>query len=331
MLKICIARLRGAIHYREPLQHILDSFCELLAAFVLKHQRQYNFSFYGISFNAAAKPIRDNKAIKNADVIIVPSEQEFHFHVPGYFFTRQQTEANARVRALAPYIKNKRVILLRSDRGDTLELLRDFSFKCQFEGSVIDEMDFEGGIHGLKYLFLRRRLAAHDLKLPRRFDFAYWGSDKRHLPGGMKSQDERHIILRKVDRDAQLRCFWIGRLSGIQVNLKIRPMSELITPLLSVRSTVCFNWLDSTATTARYHEALALGVIPLVWRDYDCNSTLVKLAWQRVESFEELHDRILELRSQYKHRFAEVTEAYVVRPLSYYHERFTALLEGLLD
>jgi hypothetical protein len=62
------------------------------------------------------------------------------------------------------------------------------------------------------------------------------------------------------------------------------------------RETLCFNWLDETATTSRYVEALAIGIVPFVWRNYDCNNTYRIDKWQRVYTFEEFLEKSLELR-----------------------------------
>ena len=52
---------------------------------------------------------------------------------------------------------------------------------------------------------------------------------------------------------------------------------------------MCFNWKDETATTSRYVEALAIGMIPFVWRQYDKNNTYNIDPWQRIEDFDDLN------------------------------------------
>ena len=61
---------------------------------------------------------------------------------------------------------------------------------------------------------------------------------------------------------------------------------------------MCFNWIDPTATTSRYPEALSIGMIPFVWRDYDINNTYNIDDYQRVSSFGDLKERILQLRDE---------------------------------
>ena len=71
-------------------------------------------------------------------------------------------------------------------------------------------------------------------------------------------------------------------------------------PLLEpARCTLCFNWLDPTATTSRYPEALSIGIIPFVWRDYDKNNTYNIDPFQRVNSFEEFKEKVLTLSKNY--------------------------------
>ena len=51
--------------------------------------------------------------------------------------------------------------------------------------------------------------------------------------------------------------------------MKSRKMKELIRTLIKSKYTLCFNWKDNKATTSRYHESIACGVIPMVYKDYD--------------------------------------------------------------
>ena len=66
--------------------------------------------------------------------------------------------------------------------------------------------------------------------------------------------------------------------------------------LEKARCTLCFNWIDQTATTSRYPEALSIGMIPFVWRDYDSNNTYNIEDYQRVETHDEFIRKALALR-----------------------------------
>ena len=78
----------------------------------------------------------------------------------------------------------------------------------------------------------------------------------------------------------------------------IKDWKELYPLLEPSRSTLCFNWIDQTATTSRYPEALSIGIVPMVWRDYDSNNTYNIDDWQRVSSSEEFVEKVLQLRDK---------------------------------
>ena len=87
--------------------------------------------------------------------------------------------------------------------------------------------------------------------------------------------------------------------SGIKRQSKwIKDWKKLYPLLEPCRSTLCFNWLDETATTSRYVEALAIGIVPFVWRNYDINNTYRIDDWQRVQTFEEFLEKALLLRDE---------------------------------
>ena len=48
-------------------------------------------------------------------------------------------------------------------------------------------------------------------------------------------------------------------------------------------------------------EALAIGIVPMVWRNYDINNTYVIDEWQRVQTFEEFQTKALMLRDDKFH------------------------------
>ena len=85
-------------------------------------------------------------------------------------------------------------------------------------------------------------------------------------------------------------------------------MTGLDRILNQSKHTLCFNWKDNKATTSRYHEALACGVIPMVYGLYDSTGILVKDDWQRVESAEELDDKIM--NSDYFVKYTQIHNTY---------------------
>ena len=70
---------------------------------------------------------------------------------------------------------------------------------------------------------------------------------------------------------------FIGRFSTVKRDMKfVRQYEKYITHIKSIKYTLCFNWKDNKATTSRYHEALASGIIPMVYGLYDSTGILVK-------------------------------------------------------
>ena len=122
--------------------------------------------------------------------------------------------------------------------------------------------------------------------------------------------------------------------SGVIRNSKwIKDWNKFYHMIDPARSTLCFNWKDPTATTSRYPEALSVGIIPFVWKDYDCNNTYNIDPWQRVNSFEELKERVLtldencdKLVEQYRNNYKEV-----LLSEEKYYEKFSEKMNKVLD
>ena len=183
----------------------------------------------------------------------------------------------------------------RSDRGDTEYLYRDETFKGINLKSfhTIDEIDFSGNIHGMKYHFIQtlKNPLSVFMGQERTKDFGYWGRMKP------SEKNEREKTIRQIYR-SELSTVLIGGFpSGVQRESAWIKDWKVLYPKLEVcRSTLCFNWLDTTATTSRYPEALSIGMIPFVWKDYDETNTYRIDDWQRVYSFDEFRDRVISLR-----------------------------------
>jgi len=94
---------------------------------------------------------------------------------------------------------------------------------------------------------------------------------------------------------------------------------------------LCFNWLDPNATTSRYPEALSIGMIPFVWQDYDVNNSYNIDDWQRVEEFEELKDKIIQLRNEnfFANKLDEYRNNYkqVLLSEDEYFKQFSAMMD----
>jgi len=151
---VCICRLRSNVNYTDPLQSILGFWYELMQKFVEDHKSEYDFVYYNFGFNK--KPKRDIDAIKAADVIIIPSEAEFQYHIPGYIHTLDKKSSDTEVKKVYDSIKPTcKLILLQSDRKDNPELYKTLVFPGMKNKIVsIDEIDFKGTIQAAKYWIL---------------------------------------------------------------------------------------------------------------------------------------------------------------------------------
>ena len=303
--KITIARLRSGVNYKRPLDHIIDSFCYLLDRFQKDHT-EFNYGVYNFGWNKANR--RNAEHIPDSDIIIIPSENEFHYHIPHYIDPKNLEKSNTAIKEHFKDLKDKHIIILRSDRGDDENLYRNYSFKDQpiRKVSVLDETDIPGNLHQLKYHFIKDEKLEEGL---RPYTFSYWGTEKRKDVDGVVSGDNRHEILKNLQTGmGRYRTRFIGRFSTVKRDKKPDTMRNILPILNKSRYTLCFNWKDNKATTSRYHEALACGVIPMVYGLYDSTGILVKDDWQRVESAEELMDKTF--YGDYYKKYEEIHNSY---------------------
>ena len=303
--KITIARLRSGVNYKRPLDHIIDSFCYLLKRFQVKHD-EFDYGVYNYGYDKAHRRKPDD--IPNSDIIIIPSENEFHYHIPNYIDPKNLEKSNTAIKEHFKDLKDKHIIILRSDRGDDENVYRNHTFKDHpsFKFSILDETDIPGNIHQLKYHFIKDEIPENTV---RPFLFTYWGTEKRRDVGGVDSGDKRHTILKEIQNGmGRYHTRFIGRYSTVKRDMKSDTMRNIMPILNQSRYTLCFNWKDNKATTSRYHEALASGIIPMVFEDYDSTGILVKDDWQRVKSAEELDEKIMS--ANYLNKYKEIYYTY---------------------
>ena len=303
--KITIARLRSGVNYKSPLDHIIDSFCYLLKRFQVKHD-EFDYGVYNYGYDKAHR--RKSDDIPNSDIIIIPSENEFHYHIPNYIDPKNLEKSNTAIKEHFKDLKDKHIIILRSDRGDDENLYRNHTFKDNpiRKVSILDETDIPGNIHQLKYHFIKDEIPENTV---RPFLFTYWGTEKRRDVGGVDSGDKRHTILKEIQNGmGRYHTRFIGRYSTVKRDMKSDTMRNILPILNQSRYTLCFNWKDNKATTSRYHEALASGIIPMVFEDYDSTGILVKDDWQRVKSAEELDHKIM--CADYELSYNDIHEEY---------------------
>ena len=293
-MKITIARLRSNVQYNGPLDTVLDSFFENYIKW-MQGNPQHTYRTYNVSFGTN-KPRRTPENIKWADVIVIPSDSEFRYHGELQMNPKDLEKSENHLEIIRPYFENKIVIMWRSDRGDTEQLYREQTLKDVNLKSfhTIDEIDFSGNIHGMKYHFIQRLNSplAEMLDNGKTIDFGYWGR--------MKHGDNREKTIRQIYRDPDLSTVLIGGFPAgvIRQSAWIKEWRQLYPMLKPARCTLCFNWLDETATTSRYPESLSIGLIPFVWENYDKNNTHKIDDWQRVFSFEDFKDKAMKLKDE---------------------------------
>ena len=132
--KIIITRLRSSEYYKgEPLNHIVDSMYHLLDNFIEKNDTwPYKMDTHNCSLPSREKNrngIRDYQRVKDSDVLIIPSEAEFAYNIYGRISNFQMGRTWGLVQylreALLENVKPRKVIILSSDKADTIELYRD--------------------------------------------------------------------------------------------------------------------------------------------------------------------------------------------------------------
>ena len=293
---------------------------------------QYNYNFFGLSFSSGW-PTKIYQNIADSDYIVIPSEAEFMFHIPDRVMSIVKKRSDEVLNGVREVIDGKTIIILQSDRADSVELYRDYVFPDNdVKIHSIDECDFKGGLHSLKYYFIKQRFHT-GAKI---HDFGYWGTSKKKKVGGDLSGDVRHEVLKDLHK-SDLKTLFIGNFDGFQRDVKFtRKLENIVPHLMDFRSTLCFNWPGyDEYLTSRYNEAMACDIIPLVWKNYDINNQLVESDWQRCYSFEDIERKCLELRDEsirlehlnrIKKKYKESTEN-----IEYYEEEFETKIKGIID
>tara|TARA_A100001037_G_C15134855_1_gene630571 strand:+ start:848 stop:1840 length:993 start_codon:yes stop_codon:yes gene_type:complete len=330
-MNITIARIRSNVTYTGPLETVLDSFFENYVKW-MNDNSQHNFKTYNVSFGEG-RPQRTPETIDWADVIVIPSDSEFRYHGELQMNPKDLAKSEVHMKNIRPFFENKIVILFRSDRGDTEELYRNETLKDVNLKSfhIIDEIDFSGNIHGMKYHFIQNLQKKILFLSEKTIDFGYWGKMKP------SEKNERENTIRKIYKDEDISSIMIGGFpSGVIRQSKwIKDWKKLFPMIEPSRTTLCFNWKDPTATTSRYPEALSVGIIPFVWKDYDIHNTYKIDDWQRVKTFEEFKDKILHLRDEnlFKDKLKQYINNYkkVLLSEDEYYKQFSNMMNRILS
>jgi hypothetical protein len=230
-------------------------------------------------------------------------------------------------------IDGKTIIILQSDRADSVELYRDYVFPDNdVKIYSIDECDYKGGLHSLKYHFIKQRFHGGE----KIHDLGYWGTSKRRKVGGDLSGDIRHEVLKDLYK-SDLDTLFIGNFDGFKRDVKFtRKLENIVPHLMDCKTTLCFNWPGyDEYLTSRYNEAVACDIIPLVWKNYDINNQLVESDWQRCWSLEDIQKKCLELRDENVRleRLNKIKKKYldVTGSVEHYEKEFEKRLKEIVD
>jgi hypothetical protein len=307
-MKICLVSLRHGLHWPRPCSCIQDAFFELVQRWLL--EQGIEPSFYGISWGLE-KPKRDERNLAAADWIFVFSSNEWTYHGTDVVNPLFAKGSNERLARMKPYFEGKRIVVFSIDMHDTEELLRHTTLRGVnlAELHFVSEAAFPTTVHSIRY----GQIAKLGLKdIPKDRDLSYYGTTKRHVPGGAKSGDARYEIMRALLLDSTLHSFLAGNHFG-----KRKADSKFLAAswreIARARATVCFHWPgNGMRMTGRYHEALAMGMVPLVHVGYDQHRQLAKADWQHIANAAQARQQIVALRDPkvFRARYEEVLESY---------------------
>ena len=346
--KIVITRLRSTEYYTGPkLKLLIEAIYQVLDKFVENNEDIYDIDTHNCSIPSREKKrsnVRDYQRLTDADVVVIPSEIEFAYNIYGRIGNFMMSRSWIRIRHIRnAFLKNpkpRKIIIISSDQGDTIELYRDKVFKDipNLTFYRLDESEFPAGIHHL------RNVAINDLNIDKtkKVDFCYWGTSKRlkvdptsdlrdynvkdyltseGLPSrqgapdttwrtvfteplyvGKVSEDVRHKILKQIYRDDTITNNMIGYFDGFKYTHKFeKEFTKILPQIAESKYTLCFNWPGADKfLTARYNESLACDTLPLVWQNYDCDNQLVLDDRQRMFSFDDIRKTITETTDEYR-------------------------------
>ena len=326
-------KFRSSEKFTEPLNSICDSILYVMKEFMINNP-QYNYTFYGVSFDGK-RPKRNIEDVERADVLVCPSESEWVFQVPGRAMNFVLQRTNGYLEDLRKVVDGKKYVIVKSDRADSEQLYSERVFpNNKLDYYTIDENDFDGLLHHLKYIWIKERFKENVIKEK---DFMYWGGSKKKGFDGKPSGDMRHEILKQIKKDDELDTWFIGNYDGFKADGKWnKKFYELVPSLMTARSTLCFNWPGyDEYLTSRYNESMACGIVPLVWKNYDINNILVHSDWQRCYSYEDVKNKINQLSDKnfYEKMYNDIHKKYIesTQPIEYYKNLFEKKLKKVIE
>ena len=311
--RVCVVSMRNEQRSVSPPACIQDAALQILRRYAAESPDSIVVDQWRAQFREG--PYRDDEVFAKADVVVLLSSNEFaYFTTPPLARTDPFAEAHRKkiLDRFERHIRGKPIILWTSDREDNAANFKRWHWWGNQIVATIDEADVPLTTQTLRVAHLKPLGEG----VRKRFDFGYWGAIKVSRPGS-SVVDPRGAALRTVvaSDDLTARIFGVGKRKfkfgpGVEVRKWQKSQSHLFAECAEVRSTCCWQWPGGGLhLTARYHEAIALGVYPFVWHStYDVTRSVAADPFQRVRSTEQLLDRIRRLRdpAEFRSRFASV-------------------------
>lgn len=295
-MKVCLVSIRNGLKWPRSVSCIQDAFFSLTKRWLQDRKVRIIPSFYNVSWGNL-RPARDLKAVAEADVVFIYSSNEFIYHGNNDSINPMFVQgSNDKIADLIPALRGKTAVLMTMDAHDSGSLIfGNALIGAGFKSThVISENNFPISVQTLRFNQLR------SLGLPfqqrRGYDFIYWGTTKRQTPDGNKSGDPRFEFVKSALTNDRIIGYLFGNHFGkAKADSKFNTdLSQIAPTLMLGRTTCCFQWPGfSTYITARYIEALALGILPFVHQDYDKRLRVAR-SDQVVHSPDELCERIID-------------------------------------
>lgn len=295
---ITIASIRNKAKYTGPLSLIEDNIYYCLDRYMKEEGKdKYNFNLYGTSFDGNS-PKYDLTVLDNCDVFVVISVVEWLWNIKNNFHSFDMKKSDDRILEISKKLDNKKLVLITHEQADTIELFKNKTFhNVNFlSTSEIHQKEMGDEFMNMRYDFIKNYIHTVPTLFgdsTKQYDFMYWGSSKTRTAGNIKTNDERQEILKgiheKCDQNG-LTNYFQGRFQKIKVNSSWdNNFSKLVPKLQEGKTTLCFQWPGKEQyLTTRYPEALACGVIPLMWKNFDINNVYNSIKWQKCETVDDV-------------------------------------------
>ena len=139
-IKICFVRLRDTVHYDGTNgKQIMDSFFHVTNEFIKNNKDKYYMDTYNFTIESIEGKKNECRSkeklefLSNADYIVIFTENEFQYHMKGRISENIMGRSYCRLLTILEEFdktpdKKRNIILVTSDKADTIELFRDRTF-----------------------------------------------------------------------------------------------------------------------------------------------------------------------------------------------------------